>query len=91
MNQEQFKHLLIEEGFQDLVIVEREADGYLDTHTHPFEAKALILEGSVVLQVDDETLSFKVGDVFHLSHAKPHTERYGPTGVKYLVGRKAEA
>jgi hypothetical protein len=55
------------------------------------EAKALILEGSVVLQVDDETLSFKVGDVFHLSHAKPHTERYGPTGVKYLVGRKAEA
>ena len=43
MNQEQFKHLLIEEGFQDLVIVEREADGYLDLHTHPFEAKALIL------------------------------------------------
>jgi quercetin dioxygenase-like cupin family protein len=91
MNPEQFKHLLIEEGFQDLVIVEREADGYLDIHTHPFEAKALILEGSVVIQVDDETLSFAVGDIFHLAHAKPHTERYGPTGVKYLVGRKAEA
>jgi len=91
MNQEQFKQGLIEEGFQDLVIVEREADGYLDMHTHPFEAKALILEGSIVIQVDDETLSFAVGDVFHLGHAKPHTERYGPTGVEYLVGRKVEA
>jgi quercetin dioxygenase-like cupin family protein len=91
MNQEQFKQILSDEGFQDLVIVEREADGYLDMHTHPFEAKALILEGSIVIQVDDETLSFNKGDIFHLGHAKPHTERYGPTGVKYLVGRKAEA
>lgn len=91
MNQEQFKKVLTDEGFQDLVIVEREADGYLDTHTHPFEAKALILEGSIVIEVDDETLSFVVGDIFHLSHAKPHTERYGPTGVKYLVGRKSTA
>lgn len=91
MNQEQFKKILTDEGFQDLVIVEREADGYLDTHTHPFEAKALILEGSIVIEVDDETLSFVVGDIFHLSHAMPHTERYGPTGVKYLVGRKSTA
>jgi quercetin dioxygenase-like cupin family protein len=91
MNQELFKKILSDEGFQDLVIVEREADGYLDIHTHPFEAKALILEGSIVIQVDDETLSFSEGDIFHLGHAKPHTERYGPTGVKYLVGRKAEA
>lgn len=91
MNQEQFKQQLSQEGFQDLVIVEREADGYLDLHTHPFEAKAMILEGSVVLQVDNETLNFFVGDIFHLAHAKPHTERYGPTGVKYLVGRKSVA
>jgi quercetin dioxygenase-like cupin family protein len=91
MHQEQFKQLLSQEGYQDLVIVEREADGYLDLHTHPFEAKALILEGSIVIQVDDETLSFAVGDVFHLEHAKPHTERYGPSGVKYLVGRKSAA
>ncbi len=91
MNQEQFKQLLGQEGFQDLVIVEREADGYLDLHTHPFEAKALILEGSIVIQTENENISCIAGDIFHLGHAKPHTERYGPTGVKYLVGRKSAA
>ena len=91
MNQEQFKQLLTQEGFQDLVIVEREADGYLDMHTHPFEAKALILEGSIVIHTENETISCAKGDIFHLGHAKPHTERYGPSGVKYLVGRKSEA
>lgn len=91
MDQEQFKQLLTQEGFQDLVIVEREADGYLDAHTHPFEAKALILEGSIVIQTENETISCEKGDIFHLGHAKPHTERYGSRGVKYLVGRKSEA
>ena len=28
------------------------------------------------------------GEVFHLSHGALHKERYGPSGVRYLVGRK---
>lgn len=38
-----FIDLLRQEGFGEIVTVERDADGSLDLHTHPFEAKALIL------------------------------------------------
>jgi hypothetical protein len=31
---------------------------------------------------------YRPGEVFHLAQAEPHSERYGPTGVSYLVGRK---
>lgn len=88
MNQEQFKQLLSQEGFQDIVVVERAAHGFLDIHTHPFEAKALIVEGEIFIQSDNSARTYVVGDIFHLAEAEPHTERYGPVGVKYLAGRK---
>ena len=45
MNKEEFASELSREGFKEVVTVTREADGFMDLHTHPFEAKALILDG----------------------------------------------
>jgi hypothetical protein len=33
----------------------------------------------------------RTGDVFTLEAHRPHTERYGPQGASYLVGRKRAA
>lgn len=41
-------------------------------YSHPFESRALI----------------PAGEIFHLPHGILHKERYGPAGVRYLVGRK---
>ncbi|WP_217351246.1 hypothetical protein [Azoarcus sp. DN11] len=43
MDRDEFMRRLREEGFEEFVTVEREPDGALDLHTHPFEAKALVL------------------------------------------------
>ena len=88
MRQEEFISLLTEEEFQNIVTVTREANGQLDLHSHPFEAKALILQGEIHVQVGDTEKFYKVGDVFQLGADIPHKERYGPAGVSYLVGRK---
>ena len=88
MNQEAFTALLAQEGFENPVTVEREANGFLDTHSHPFEAKALILEGEIRIQYGQQDKLCRVGEIFHLDADVPHKEQYGPTGVKYLVGRK---
>lgn len=88
MNQEAFTAMLAQEGFENLVTIEREANGFLDTHSHPFEAKALILEGEIRIQYGEQDKLWKVGEIFHLDAEVPHKEQYGPTGVKYLVGRK---
>ncbi|OLL31862.1 cupin [Burkholderia sp. SRS-W-2-2016] len=91
MNREAFTQMLTNEGFPDPVLISREPNLAMDLHTHPFEAKALIVEGEMSIRADDEERVYRVGDVFHLPANKAHTERYGPDGVSYLVGRKQHA
>jgi len=83
-----FMEVLAQEGFKEVVTVTREPGGFLATHTHPFEAKALILSGDLHLKAMDEDQSYGVGQVFHLPAGKPHSEQYGSEGVTYLVGRR---
>lgn len=88
MERDQFVELLRQEGFEQLVTVEREPNGALDLHRHPFEAKALILDGELRLVQDGQEQVCRRGDLFHLAPNAPHSESYGPQGVRYLVGRK---
>jgi quercetin dioxygenase-like cupin family protein len=88
MEREEFLGILAQEGFAEVVTVTREPDGKLDIHEHPFEAKALIVEGELTLRVGEIDRLYQVGDVFHLPAHVSHSERYGPVGVQYLVGRK---
>jgi quercetin dioxygenase-like cupin family protein len=88
MTHDDFIDRLAREGFQEVLTVRREAGGFLDTHAHPFEAKALVLEGELSIRTADAERRYRVGEVFHLPAQMPHAERYGPQGVSYLVGRK---
>ena len=47
MSPEAFLVIAESEGFAHPVEVHREPDGFLDLHEHPFEAKALILDGEI--------------------------------------------
>jgi quercetin dioxygenase-like cupin family protein len=88
MTPEQFAEELAREGFEPAVTVTREADGMLGDHTHPFEAKALILSGDIRIATATSERVFQAGDIFHLAAEEPHSEFYGMLGVQYLVGRK---
>lgn len=88
MNQTEFYELLAHQGFPEPILVEYPANGSLDTHTHNFEALALVINGSMTIIIDGVKSDYSVGDVFHLKHQQPHQESYGPIGVKYLASRK---
>jgi quercetin dioxygenase-like cupin family protein len=88
MERAPFEQDLLAQGY-DVSMVTRAANGQLDVHTHPFEARALILAGEIRIQcVGQEEKLYRPGEIFHLAHAEPHSESYGPEGVSYLVGRK---
>jgi quercetin dioxygenase-like cupin family protein len=88
MTEEEFSRQLRNEGFAEMVTVERESNGRLAAHAHPFESKALILSGEIGLIVDGRESCYRTGDVFHLASGQVHEEWYGPLGVRYLVGRR---
>ena len=87
MDRETFIRTLAEEGFAEPVLVTRE-HGEMDEHTHPFEAKGLIVAGEMTIRAGGEERLYRVGDVFHLAAGLPHVEQYGPQGAQYLAGRK---
>jgi len=88
MQLEQFQALLDLEGFSEVTTVNRPALESMDDHRHPFEAKALITQGEITIQIDGAQRVYRVGDIFHIFKNEKHSESYGPDGVTYIVGRK---
>ena len=88
MTKEEFLNLLQTENFPEPVLVKQPANGSLDVHTHPFEVKALVVDGSIQIEVDGKRSNYEIGDMFHLNHSQPHKESYSSTGVEYLASRK---
>ena len=64
-----------------------DADSEQPEHTHPFHARALIVEGEMWLTVAGATRHLRPGDRFDLASGTPHSERYGPAGATYWVAR----
>jgi len=59
----------------------------VDEHSHPFRARALVVQGEMWLTVAGQTQHLQPGDRFDLPAGTPHTERYGPQGATYWVAR----
>ena len=59
----------------------------VDTHTHPFSARALVVQGEMWLTVGDRTQHLRAGDRFELDRGVAHAERYGAEGATYWVAR----
>ena len=76
-----------ERGFQEVAERHWDAGVEVDTHTHPFAVEALVVQGEMWLGCDGRTLHLLPGDRFELAHSQPHSERYGPAGAVYWVGR----
>jgi quercetin dioxygenase-like cupin family protein len=57
-------------------------------HAHPFDVRALVLNGEITLTVEGVEYAYREGDIFVLPAGHRHAEAVGPAGVDYLVGRR---
>jgi quercetin dioxygenase-like cupin family protein len=83
-----FRSTALAGGFQQVVERRWEPDTVVPTHSHPFEANALVVQGEMWLTVDGHTQHLKPGGRFALAAGVPHDERYGPDGATYWVARR---
>ncbi|SRR5258706_5823940 len=79
------------EGFDEVLERRWAASTFLDTHTHAFALKALVVQGEMWLTVGNEVRHLRPGDTFVLEGEVPHSERYGPEGATYWVARRNAA
>jgi hypothetical protein len=74
-------------GCSEVIARSWEPNQVVGEHTHPFHARALIVEGEMWLTRASGTEHLGVGDRFDLAPGTPHSERYGPQGATYWVAR----
>jgi quercetin dioxygenase-like cupin family protein len=76
------------QGFDEIVERTWPPSAVLDTHSHPFAVKALVVQGEMWLTVGEAVRHLAPGDEFTLDMQEPHAERYGAEGATYWVARR---
>ena len=57
-------------------------------HSHPFDARVLVLEGALTLTSEGTTTTYRAGETFAMAKGCLHSESYGPEGAVTLFGRR---
>ena len=87
---EKFRGDMLAAGYEEVLERSWEPGAAVPTHTHPFEANALLVQGEMWLTEEGGTVRrLEAGDRFLLQANVPHEERYGPQGAVYWVARRA--
>ena len=88
MNRDDFEAGLRRDGYE-VRAASREANETTDTHAHSFDARLFIIDGEITIARGGIERSFRPGEVCDVPGGEPHEERVGPTGVRYVVGRRS--
>lgn len=76
------------DGFEEILDRDWGAGEVLPEHTHPFDARALVIRGDMWLEHGGASRHLQPGDGFELAALTPHAERYGSQGATYRVARR---
>ena len=86
---EAFREEAIACGCDEALLREWRPHTVVETHTHPFDAEAMVVQGEMWLSEGGRIRHLTRGGTFRLGAGTPHEERYGPDGAIYWVGRKS--
>ena len=87
MTMSEFTKQSLEEGFDEVLVREWQANQHLATHTHAFDASVLVIKGSYRLTLGEQVRHLRAGDSFRLARNIAHAETYGPEGATIWVAR----
>jgi quercetin dioxygenase-like cupin family protein len=90
-NTEHFQTETAARGYTQWLTREWPADAVVETHTHPFDAAAVITAGEMWLTVNGQTQHLAVGGSFEVLANTPHAEKYGAQGATFFVARRERA
>ena len=88
MNEKDFEAKLKADGYTEITLQNLEPRPGKGPHGHPFAIRGLILSGTFTVAQNDQTTTYRAGEVFAVADGHPHDEWVGPEGARVLSGRK---
>ena len=59
-----------------------------DPHAHDFDARLMVLDGSITLTIDGQPTTYTAGHTCEVPRGTVHAEEVGPKGVKLFVAKR---
>lgn len=84
----QFESRLRAQGYDEVLERKWEPGEVMATHTHPFDAQAVVVQGELWVTVGKFTAHVVSGGGFEIERNTPHAERYGSKGATFWVARR---
>ncbi|MCL4745944.1 MAG: hypothetical protein KJZ83_11060, partial [Burkholderiaceae bacterium] len=67
MNPESFREKLLADGYLDIETKSLEAGAFVDTHSHSFDVRALVLAGEATIDCGGAPTTYRAGDVLEVA------------------------
>ena len=88
MTRAEFEAELLREGYE-LREGDIKPNVHRDAHAHEFDARVLVLDGSITLVFGTERVTYRPGDSCSIPAGTMHEEHTEADGVRYLSGRRS--
>ena len=88
MDRQAFETELKRDGYDEILTGTTQGPKHNAEHSHPYDVKAMVIDGAITLAWEGQTQTFRPGEIFIMARGCPHTETFGPEGAVTLVGRK---
>ena len=88
MNRAEFEASLRQEGYE-VREGEIEPHRHREAHAHEFDARILVLEGSITLVFGTERVTYCPGDSCTVPAGTMHEEHTEADGIRYVAGRRS--
>lgn len=86
-----FEAELRRDGYDEILQRDLDPNKAVLEHSHPWDARLLIMEGEITFDCQGERRTCRAGDIFYLAAGSPHSELHGPQGVRLVAGRRRTA
>lgn len=86
-----FESQLRADGYDEILTKTLAPNVAIPLHTHPYDVRALVLDGEATIDCGEGPRVYRPGDVLVVARDLPHSEVYGPAGYTFLLGRRHAA
>ena len=87
MDKKKAFEILKNDGHENIVLIEKEANYFLDKHSHDFSVDIIIITGSFEIILSNSNMILFPGSRLKLNKGEVHSERAGIEGVSFLSAR----
>ena len=87
MDKKEAFEILKNDGHKNIVLIEKEANYFLDKHSHNFNVDIIIITGSFEISLSDSNMILFPGSRIKINKGEEHSEKAGIEGVSFLSAR----